>query len=181
MLALSEDGQVLTGRFGNGEYWNGFRTSEDCGVGDMAMMKATPRETMRTLLIAVNAAIYSGNARALRRIDQLLTYAGEPTTAGDRTRRRTLMFDILDMSTFRIMDIPTAPGEVGAPSLTIETGPAATAQKTEVAFRTSPATVGASCCPRPRRWPPSGTGSSRRWGTRPWAISKSRARIPRGP
>ncbi len=25
VFALSKDGQVLTGRFGNGEYWNGFR------------------------------------------------------------------------------------------------------------------------------------------------------------
>ena len=33
VFALSEDGTVLTGRFGNGEYWNGFRVADR--VGDL--------------------------------------------------------------------------------------------------------------------------------------------------
>jgi hypothetical protein len=138
VFALSEDGRVLTGRFGNGEYWNGFRSVEDGGVGDMAMAKATPRQTLRTLVIAVNAAIYSENARALRRVDEVLTYAGNPETAGERARRPTLMFDILDMSTFRIMDIPTGPVEPEAQTMFVEIGPAAVPDKTELEFRKDP-------------------------------------------
>ena len=138
VFALSEDGRVLTGRFGNGEYWNGFRSVEDGGVGDMAMMNATPRETLRTLLIAMNAAVYSDNARALRRIDRLLTYAGNPASAGERARRRTLMFDILDMSTLRIMDIPAGPEEPEDRTVLVEIGPAAVPDKTQLEFRRDP-------------------------------------------
>ncbi|MBL4558608.1 MAG: hypothetical protein JKP98_20675 [Rhodobacteraceae bacterium] len=64
VFALSADGQTLTGRFGNGEYWNGFRDVEAAAPAGLTTSNATPRDTLQSLLIATNAAIYEGNARA---------------------------------------------------------------------------------------------------------------------
>jgi MscS family membrane protein len=132
VFALSEDGQVLTGRFGNGEYWNGFRTDAEDGSGRWRLGNATPRETLRSLLIAANVATYQGDAGALRQVADLVTYAGPPTNAGDRASRRTMMFDILDMSTLRIMDVPETPEE---DRLRFAIGPAAVAETTELEFQ----------------------------------------------
>ncbi|MGF1447386.1 MAG: mechanosensitive ion channel family protein [Pikeienuella sp.] len=139
VFALSEDGQVLTGRFGNGEYWNGFRDESDIGRGRLRINNATPRETLRSLLVATNIAVYEGNARALRRIDALVSYAGPRASAGEEARRRTLMFDILDMSTFRIMDVPVEPEDEADVAeggvVRFEIGPVAITEQTVLEFR----------------------------------------------
>jgi hypothetical protein len=130
---------VLTGRFGNGEYWNGFRDDGDAGRSRLRIDNSTPRATLRSLLIAANRAVYSGDARALRRVDALVTYAGPPSTASEEARRRTLIFDILDLSTFRIMDVRLG-SEDGSDAdqgeaVRFDIGPAATPRKTTIEFR----------------------------------------------
>jgi len=134
VFALSEDGQVITGRFGNGEYWNGFRDDGETESSDMMITNVTPRRTLRSLLIAANAAIYENNGRALRRISSLVTYAGPPASAGAKATRRNLMFDILDMSTFRVMDVPTEPEAPDETVVRFPVGPAAVAVKTMLEF-----------------------------------------------
>ncbi|SIO44231.1 Small-conductance mechanosensitive channel [Rhodovulum sp. ES.010] len=135
VFALSEDGQVLTGRFGNGEYWNGFREDAEGGSGQWRLGNASPRETLRSLLIAANVATYAGDAGALRQVGNLVSYAGPPTNAGDRATRRTMMFDILDMSTLRIMDVPEAPEAPEEERVRFAVGPAAVAETTDLGFR----------------------------------------------
>jgi MscS family membrane protein len=72
VFALSKDGKVLTGRFGNGEYWNGFREDAETGSSAWQLDSGTPRETLRSLLLAANSAIYAGDAGALRRVSGLV-------------------------------------------------------------------------------------------------------------
>jgi len=134
VFALSEDGQVLTGRFGNGEYWNGFRDTDENGSGSWQLANGTPRETLRSLLLATNAAVYSGDAGALRSVANLVTYAGTPESAAERAQRRTLMFNILDISTLRIMDAPDLPGTGNGDTASFEVGPAGTPDKTTLEF-----------------------------------------------
>jgi small-conductance mechanosensitive channel len=134
VFALSEDGQVLTGRFDNGEYWNGFRDDGEIERGHLMLSNATPRDTLRSLLTAANAATYEGNGRALRRVSRLVMYAGPPTTAGDRARRRTLMFDILDMSTLRLVDVPTGPETPDEEVVRFPVGPKAVPDKVVLTF-----------------------------------------------
>jgi len=81
VFALSQDGEVLTGRFGNGEYWNGFRDSAEAGSGAWYLANGTPRETLRSLLLSTNAAVYAGDAGALRQVANLVSYADPPASA----------------------------------------------------------------------------------------------------
>ena len=135
VFTISEDGQVLTGRFGNGEYWNGVRAGDAEGSGSWRLGNASPRETLRSLLLTANVAIYDNDAGALRRVDRLLTYDGPPSTARDEAGRRAILFDLLDMSTLRINDVPLEPENVDDDTLRIEIGPSATPEKTSLEFR----------------------------------------------
>jgi len=136
VLALSEDGQVLTGRFGNGEYWNGFREDAEGGSSTWRLGNGSPRETLRSLLIAANTALYAGDAGALRQVGNLVSYAGPPASAGQEARRRTMMFEILDMSTLRIMDVPDAKETPDETTVRFAVGPAGVPDKTTLEFRT---------------------------------------------
>lgn len=134
VFALSQDEQVLTGRFGNGEYWNGFRDNADAGSGAWQLANGTPRETLRSLLLATNAAVYTGDAGALRQVAKLITYSEPSATAVQKAQRRALMFNILDMSTLRIMDVPAAPETSDRDTVSFDIGPAGTSEKTTVEF-----------------------------------------------
>ena len=134
VFALSEDGQVLTGRFGNGEYWNGFRETAGSDTGDWQLGNASPRETLRSLLIATNLATYQGDAGALRRVANLVTYAGPSATARDEASRRALMFELLDISTIRLNDVPLAPAEPETQTVRFAVGPAAVPERVTLEF-----------------------------------------------
>jgi len=134
VFALSQSGEVLTGRFGNGEYWNGFRDSAEEGSGAWYLANGTPRETLRSLLLATNAAVYAGDAGALRQVAKLVSYADPPVSAAQRAQRRALFFNILDMSTLRIMDVPEAPETPDQGTVRVDIGPAGSSQKTTVEF-----------------------------------------------
>jgi small-conductance mechanosensitive channel len=134
VFALSEDGQTLTGRFGNGEYWNGFRAAADSESTGWQLGNASPRETLRSLLIATNVATYQGDAGALRRVPRLVTYAGPGTTARDEASRRALMFELLDMSTIRLNDVPLAPEDPEAETVRFAVGPAAVPERVTLEF-----------------------------------------------
>lgn len=135
VFALSEDGQMMTGRFGNGEYWNGFRDNPEAGSAVWQLDNGTPRQTLRSVLLAMNAATYSGDAGALRQIPTLVSYAGSSSSAGEEARRRALMFDILDMSTLRLVDVPEAAETPDQQVVRFDIGPAGVAEKTTLIFR----------------------------------------------
>ncbi len=135
IFALSDDGQTLTGRYGNGEYWNGFRDEADEFRSAVTLSNRTPRETLRSLLIASNAAVYGGNSRALRRIGDLVTYGEPDGLAIQHTRQRTLMFELLDLSTLRLQDVPETGSTPDADTVGFEIGPSGASVRTEIVFQ----------------------------------------------
>jgi hypothetical protein len=134
VFALSQDGLVLTGRFGNGEYWNGFREAAGSESRTWQLGNGSPRETLRSLLIATNVATYQGDAGALRLVGNLVTPAGPATTARDEASRRSLVFELLDMSTIRLNDVPLAPEDPEAEIVRFDVGPAAVPERVTLEF-----------------------------------------------
>ena len=106
VAVLAEDGASFVGRFDNGEYWNG----ERLGRGDFAPVPFrtanTPREVLRTILVAMNAT-RAGRSAATLIWDPLLTHVGPETGQLDRSRRNRLFYQLIDRTTFRIYDAPS--------------------------------------------------------------------------
>jgi small-conductance mechanosensitive channel len=132
LFALSNDGMTFTGRYENGEYWNGERAAE--GVADRAHFTASfsPRETLRTVITAANAAVFQRDAAAARFYEPLLIYEGDEENARERNRRRQLLFQIMNLSTFRIID---APERVDGDQATFEIGPVDSTERYALQFR----------------------------------------------
>ncbi|MEM8554025.1 MAG: mechanosensitive ion channel family protein [Pseudomonadota bacterium] len=134
VFALSPDGQTFSGRFGNGEYWNGFR--DDSGQRVQSFHGAsTPREALMTFLTAANDAVYHGDAGQFRFIGPILEYEGGSINSTDRSRRRVGMWTILDKSTFRVMDAPLGPTVEGGDTAEYDIGPAGATEKVTLTFR----------------------------------------------
>lgn len=106
IFALSEDGRSFTGRYVDGEYWNGRRVASQDALDQAAAPRATPREALRQLVSLGNAAYYDGDISAVGQAEGLLHYAGAQTTARERRRRRQLLWTLIDISTFRVYDVP---------------------------------------------------------------------------
>ncbi|WP_171060620.1 mechanosensitive ion channel family protein [Poseidonocella sp. HB161398] len=125
-FALSEDGRRFTGRFGDGQYWNGERAAAG-GDGDGDPLppapNATPQETLESILQGANAAVFQGDTRALRQISGLLRYEGGAENTTDHTRRRWLLWEIIDLATFRLVDVPDGPDLPGGDSASFEVSP----------------------------------------------------------
>jgi hypothetical protein len=109
LFALSSDGKTFTGRYDNGEYWNGRRVAEDERHAFSFTDAMSPRESLRTIITAANEAVFFGNTTAMQFYEPLLIYEGSGTDTRDRNRRRRLLWHLLNMSTFRIYDAPARP------------------------------------------------------------------------
>jgi small-conductance mechanosensitive channel len=132
LFALSSDGKIFSGRFANDEYWNGVRVTEDQKKAFAFRAALTPRETLRTVLTAANEAVFAGNAAAMQIYEPLLIYEGDATDSRDHNRRRNLLWQVLNMSTFRIYD---APARVEGNSAVFEIGPAGSSIRYPLRFR----------------------------------------------
>jgi len=107
ILVLSEDGETFTGRFDDGEYWNGERIGEDKSRSASFSAAYSPRETLRTVISAMNEAVFEGNSAASRFFEPLLIYKEDENNDLSSGERWTL-WRLLNMSTFRIYDVPAA-------------------------------------------------------------------------
>ena len=105
-FALAEDGQTFTGRFDSGEYWNGTRSDPPRYNGSRGVLASTPREALKSFVIAANDAFYGNDVSALERVEKMLIYEGDDQPGTARNSRRTLLWHLLDMSTFRIYEAP---------------------------------------------------------------------------
>ncbi len=119
-FAMGPNGDSFAGRFDNGEYWNGQRIPAGSFSPTPFFRDDTPREAFRTALVAGNAA-FEGDTAAFLVLEPRLLYLGPQTDESDRLDRRNLLYRILDMSTFRINDLP-AEGTDGVARF--EVGPA---------------------------------------------------------
>ncbi|MDQ2092442.1 mechanosensitive ion channel family protein [Marimonas arenosa] len=107
IFAISDDGESFTGRFDTGEWWNG-RRSDRAGerliTGD-----ASPRETLQSIVASVSDFLIGGDVDALRFARTLLEFEGGEAPANTLRHRQALLWDIIDLSTFRVYDAPPRP------------------------------------------------------------------------
>lgn len=117
-FALAPDGQSFVGRSGNGEYWNGERLDaarvEAAGFGS-----ATPKAALVSLLSAANAAA-GGDSFAELAIRRYLAFPEAEEDLRSRNARVARLLRLIDLSTFRAIDLPET-GEAGR--ATVELGP----------------------------------------------------------
>lgn len=106
------------------------RDRAEAGCAAWHLSNGTPRETLRSLLLVATAAGHASDAGALRKLENLITYAGLPARAAQMSQRRALMFDIHDMSMLRIMGVPDAPETSRQDTVQFDIGRAGIAQKT---------------------------------------------------
>jgi len=111
LLALSEDDQTLTGRFDTSEYLNGQRIEAASTRAAWFSSAFSPRETLRTVITSMNEAFFASNPAAIRFFAPLLIYDEEETSLTEftsRTRRRIAFWHLLNISTFRLFEAPSA-------------------------------------------------------------------------
>ena len=138
VFVLSEDGRTLTGKFDNGEYWNGVRYDDEPRRLDDLISNRTPRDTLRSIMVISNAAVFEGNTRLLDFLNRLVQFPGGQTTALEREKRRLLMFQLLNMSTFRIYNAPTDPDEPEGDIARFAIAPLGITEPVELSFRRLP-------------------------------------------
>jgi small-conductance mechanosensitive channel len=116
--AIAPDGQSFVGRFGNGEYWNGERL-DDTRATSVGFGVDTPRAAFASLMSAANAAA-GGDSVAELLIRRYLVFPEPSADERDRAARVGSFLRLINLSTFRVDDIP-AEGESGA--VVVELGP----------------------------------------------------------
>jgi small-conductance mechanosensitive channel len=103
-FTLAPNGRTFTGRFDNGEWWTG-ELLDDTAQAYWPRHADSPREVIRITVAALNS-YRDGHYEAVNPVLALLDFgADEPAIQAqvDRTRR---LFDVLDLLTFRLWDIP---------------------------------------------------------------------------
>jgi len=108
-FVLAQDGDSFAGRFDNSEYWNGQRIEEGRFRPTPFHSAGTPRDALRTIIVASNAAM-AGNSGAALVYEPLLIFDGPSSDAADRQKRLLDNYQLLDMATFRFAEVPDAPG-----------------------------------------------------------------------
>ncbi|MGI9509305.1 MAG: mechanosensitive ion channel family protein [Geminicoccaceae bacterium] len=112
-LALSEDGQTLTGRFDNSEYLNGQRIIETSDPTTQFTAAFSPRETLRTVITSMNEAFLNANPAAVRFFMPLLIFEQQDeetslTDASYKAKSLDALWHLINLSTFRIFEAPLA-------------------------------------------------------------------------
>lgn len=134
VFALGERGQTFTGRFDSGEWWNGQRIRAEDEEGLRFSDASSPRETLRSVVVAFNDASGGGSVEQLHLVEPMLDYEGGGN-GRERNRRRTLLWRLLDMSTFRIYDAPPRPE---ADEVVFPIGPVDATETYDLPFRRLP-------------------------------------------
>ena len=107
IFAISDEGESFTGRFDTGEWWNGRRS--DVAGERLIAGDASPRETLQSIVASVNDFLVGGDVDALRFAQTLLEFEGGEAAANTQRHRQALLWDIIDLSTFRVYDAPARP------------------------------------------------------------------------
>jgi MscS family membrane protein len=108
---MDPSGNSFSGRFDAGEWWTGGRSA--IPEASPAFDQKSPREVLRRFIIDCNIARSGrpdewGNASLNIDFDD----ASTPTSLGERLQRVRDLFDVIDMTTFRVWSVPDqAPGQ----------------------------------------------------------------------
>lgn len=107
VFTLTEDGESFAGRFDNGEWWTGGRTTSAEDISLLFSNRNSPRETMRTFLAAGNEAIklrFEGVTRALDTLD--FGPSGAELSQGEKLLWARDLIRLMDMLTFNVWRLP---------------------------------------------------------------------------
>ncbi len=111
LFVMADDGRSFSGRFGTGEWWTGGRIAAGSEASEID--RSSPRALLGSFVGAGNAA-RQGSQEALGEAASLLDFGDTVLVPGERLRRAAKLFDLIDLTTFRIWSIPT-----GAPAETL--------------------------------------------------------------
>ncbi len=103
-FTLASDGRTFTGRFDNGEWWTGERLA-DTAAARWPRYAGSPRDVLRTTVAALNR-YRDGRYEAVNPVLALLDFGAEAPTIQEQVDRTKRLFDVLDLLTFRLWDIP---------------------------------------------------------------------------
>lgn len=108
VYTLSPDGQTFFGRDDVGDWWNGGRLPDVPAVQPRTADLTTPRGVLRSFLLGFNAIRLYG-LEHWAEVLPTLSFAddAEPPVAWDRVERAHLLFDVLDLLTVRLYDLPS--------------------------------------------------------------------------
>lgn len=122
VAVLSRDRQTFAGRFDDGEWWTGTRTSEPPLAYNFKL--ATPRETMTAFVVAGNIAesgVDDAWALAARAVD-----FGAPDATASRSQQLQQLrqlFELISLTTFRYWTIPDPPAGAESVEVNLEQQP----------------------------------------------------------
>ncbi len=105
IFTLSEDGRSFTGRFDTGEWWTGRLVSRQNAPRSTPVDFSSPREVLRTFLIAGGASV-DGEISQLRAAAGCLHLTDSDVQALDPVEWVRLMYQLLDKTTLRLWDVP---------------------------------------------------------------------------
>lgn len=108
VFAKSEDGSSFSGRFDSGEWWTGNRISHTLKPDALEKNFSSPREVMRTFLVAAGSHMegdIAPLALAVASLSQNEETEFEPTPS-DLIRIARYLYMTLDLLTFRVWDLP---------------------------------------------------------------------------
>jgi small-conductance mechanosensitive channel len=106
-FAMAPDGLSFSGSIGSGEWWNGRRIDED-DVGALNIDLRDPGRAVRSFLDA-GRAFRNGEISGLQAMFSALHFSGDAEFA-EKSRRAQALYDLLNLTTFRLFDIRPASG-----------------------------------------------------------------------
>ena len=132
VFVQSRDGRTFAGRFESGEWWTGARSLSG-RLDALPSDQSSPMATMRSFLTAANQAA-DGNLDALGAAAALLRLPDETDVQVARFELARALQAVIDLTTFRVWDLPHAAGEDTA-EVTVVLEQAGTGQSVAIPFR----------------------------------------------
>ncbi len=109
VFTLSEDGLSFTGRFESGEWWTGRRISPQKEPKEVEAYFSSPREVLKTFLLSAGASV-EGDVSQLQTAASCLRLpehdADSEESLPGPLESVHLMFELLDLTTLRLWEIP---------------------------------------------------------------------------
>lgn len=113
LFVMARDRQTFMGRFENGEWWTGMRMSSSSAYRPIQADLSSPRETLRSLIMASQAA-EKGYIELIQPALETIDFSdmtsakllGRSALPQERIEYVRLFAKILDQFTFRIWDLP---------------------------------------------------------------------------
>ena len=133
VCVLAGDGKTFTGRYAETEFFNGELVETIIEDEQNLASLTTPRESLRALTSSFNRILHDGDAASQQVVTRLLLFEGEETDVRQEVRRRSLLWRLLDMSTFRVFEAPVSSIEAGDAAFRI--GPAGSNERYTIRFR----------------------------------------------